>query len=604
MGSTRRTAVIGAVAIGIATASLFSPVSPAGAHPAASMSPTSSWGKSVAVDPAAGNATDASCLSSSFCAVVDATGSAVVGGGKRWQRAIAVDPGSALDAVSCATEAFCVAAGVSGSFFVYNGARWSLQQAVPAAAGVASLSCVSTSFCLAVTSGTARVFGFDGNRWTRQAAIPGTNGPLVTVSCATYDWCGVGDSHGRVAIFDASGWQAWHQDSGEPDAPAYVQCPVATWCMGVAGGDSMIDQSGNWTSIAVGNSKTKELTCASTTMCAMAGLGKVIELFDGTSWRAIHAHQAYEQLFALSCAAPGWCLVVYLGGEGQEWDGTRWTAPIAVDLNAGGGGALTCPAVGFCELTDSWGNVMERTQQGWTAPKMLLYEAYFVGTICGTATFCLTLLSDSFYPNDVFVWDGQRWRDSAPNPVLNNPQSGACAPRTTFCMAFSNIAGATTTDGVNWTQIGVPTNGAFDVSCASATFCMTIGSGDTSSTWNGSTFGAPQAIGGGSAVVSLSCPASDFCLAGLEDGQVVTYDGTSWSAPTQLFPTDPAFVSCPTTTFCAAADLDGTESTWHGASWSTPIVIDTAQLSSVSCATPHYCAVADFDGNVITSRTP
>ena len=133
---------------------------------------------------------------------------------------------------------------------------------------------------------------------------------------------------------------------------------------------------------------------------------------------------------------------------------------------------------------------------------------------------------------------------------------------------------------------------------------MTIGAGDASSTWNGSAFGAPQVIGAGSAVASLSCPASDFCLAGLDDGQVVTYDGTSWSAPTSVFSAEPAFASCPTTTFCAAVDLDGTESTWHGATWSTPIVIDTAQLSSVSCATPHYCAVADFDGNVITSRTP
>src|SRR4051812_40392756 len=107
MGSTRRTAVTGTAAIGIATASLFSPVSPAGADPVSLVQPTSSWGKSVAVDPAAGNATAASCLSSSFCAVVDATGSVVVGGGKRWQRAIAVDLGSALDAVSCATESFC-----------------------------------------------------------------------------------------------------------------------------------------------------------------------------------------------------------------------------------------------------------------------------------------------------------------------------------------------------------------------------------------------------------------------------------------------------------------------------------------------------------------
>lgn len=571
-----------------------------GASPTPASNGSGGWGRLISVDPPTGFPTAISCVSETFCGVVDARGAALVGGGSHWKRAEVIDPGQSLVAVSCTSTVFCAAADAQGSFFTFDGSRWSFQQALPAAVGLDSIGCATPTFCLAVTRTSRHLLAFDGTQWTAQSPIPGVTADLTSVSCAAPDWCGVGDAHGRVAVLDATGWGTWHHG---PNVGAHVQCPVPQFCLAVVGSLSLIDSAGVWSTVGTGTSQSRGLSCASATMCAMAGPNKSIQVFNGTSWRHVAAHEPLDAVEAMACVPASWCVEVEDEGGAQEWDGTRWTdRDVRLDPVRGvnDGGGVTCPAVSFCALVDYWGNVAFRLPSGWTKPKLLPVDDQDIRAACATANLCVALVD-----GDTEVWDGTRWHVYTQSPVSNDPQTIGCA-RTAFCMAISNIAASVSTDGVNWTQIGPPgdsNHNSWEVSCASPTFCMTLEENGTSVVWNGSSWAAPQEIDGGKMVWPLSCGAPALCVTGVGNGQVVTWQGGAWSTPVQVFTDGNVGVSCTSATFCAALD-NGQISTFDGSTWSTPETIDGDPLIDISCASSHFCTAMDAGGNVVSTRSP
>jgi ribosome biogenesis protein Tsr3 len=105
--------------------------------------------------------------------------------------------------------------------------------------------------------------------------------------------------------------------------------------------------------------------------------------------------------------------------------------------------------------------------------------------------------------------------------------------------------------------IGVGVENQSSVSCPSITFCAAVGSSDAA-TYNGSSWSAPSDIDGNYILSSVSCPNVNFCFAIDEAGRALTYDGSSWSAPIAL--TEITFlraVSCPTASFCVAVGDGG-----------------------------------------------
>ena len=106
---------------------------------------------------------------------------------------------------------------------------------------------------------------------------------------------------------------------------------------------------------------------------------------------------------------------------------------------------------------------------------------------------------------------------------------------------------------------------------------------------------------------SVSCPTSTFCAAVDDDGNALTYDGTTWTTPTRVDAHGGLLsVSCPTPTFCAAVSFDGHAVTYNGSTWSAPATIDTVtnSLDSVSCPTTTFCvAVDDYDNTVTYNGT-
>jgi hypothetical protein len=112
-------------------------------------------------------------------------------------------------------------------------------------------------------------------------------------------------------------------------------------------------------------------------------------------------------------------------------------------------------------------------------------------------------------------------------------------------------------------------------------------------------------------LTSVSCTTvvtSELCWAVDHSGNVVSYNGTSWS--TQATDIDGSHVlesvSCLTASNnvsdCSAVDNAGNVLTYNGTSWSAAINIDsTKTLVSVSCTSSTVCVAVDTAGKVFTT---
>jgi len=110
----------------------------------------------------------------------------------------------------------------------------------------------------------------------------------------------------------------------------------------------------------------------------------------------------------------------------------------------------------------------------------------------------------------------------------------------------------------------------------------------------------------------ISCTSDHFCMALDWAGNVMRYDGQTWTAPVSLGAT-PAFltdkpegiaISCGGPTLCAAI-TNTSVFTWDGSSWSTQgIPNPEATLSDVSCGTATTCRAIDAWGHVYTFTKP
>ena len=85
-------------------------------------------------------------------------------------------------------------------------------------------------------------------------------------------------------------------------------------------------------------------------------------------------------------------------------------------------------------------------------------------------------------------------------------------------------------------------------------------------------------------------------------GYVTTYNGTSWSTPTDADSTRTLdAVSCTSSSFCVAVDTSGYATIYNGSSWSTPTDIDsTRSINAVKCTSSSFCAAVGASGYVTT----
>jgi hypothetical protein len=76
-----------------------------------------------------------------------------------------------------------------------------------------------------------------------------------------------------------------------------------------------------------------------------------------------------------------------------------------------------------------------------------------------------------------------------------------------------------------------------------------------------------------------------------------------WSRPSNIDGPNPLWsVSCTSSSFCAAAGDGGNVLTWDGASWSSPTMLDSGDVNfvSVSCASSSFCVAVGSGGHETT----
>jgi hypothetical protein len=138
------------------------------------------------------------------------------------------------------------------------------------------------------------------------------------------------------------------------------------------------------------------------------------------------------------------------------------------------------------------------------------------------------------------------------------------------------------------------------VSCVSTSWCMAADTGGNILHFNGLTWSPPQHVLN-APIDAVSCASAKFCAATTDDGHISYYRGTSWSAAANVNSGERVIgLSCPLATFCMGVDGDGAALHFNGTTWSGAVEVGMAGMQTVSCPSAKFCVAGDWDGGVWT----
>lgn len=267
--------------------------------------------------------------------------------------------------------------------------------------------------------------------------------------------------------------------------------------------------------------------------------------------------------------------------------------------------SVSCGSPTFCFAFDTDG-AYRYDGHTWSAIAPLTGLTY-ASPSCVASGFCATPSSTGVYTYDGHAWTLTPLSDPAdPSAAI----SAVSCTSATFCVALESGETSTSAwifDGSHWTNSGtgiVSISGGASISCASTTFCLVVdGAGDTARFDGTSWTAQPQSEVLG--VPALSCVTASFCAAVSED-TAASFDGAAWSPPTtvnvQTSEADSlSTVSCTSATMCLATTYFGFQLVWDGTSWSSEVELDPTLSAgqSVSCVAPQFCAVVGLSAAVV-----
>ena len=195
------------------------------------------------------------------------------------------------------------------------------------------------------------------------------------------------------------------------------------------------------------------------------------------------------------------------------------------------------------------------------------------------------------------------WRAALPTGA--GELDAVSCPAANRCVAVGN-GDAVVLHGWTWSAPVHVAPELDDVSCATATHCVAVG-GTYYSVWDSGTWSAPLTADPNGAG-ALACPSVTFCVVVDAFGQYTTFDGTSWTAPQDVpnndFQDGMVSVACHTAAFCIGTDVDGVVYNIRGAlagSWSG--LTSEPQLDRLTCTSSTYCAAIDDGRPAIWAHT-
>ena len=524
-----------------------------------------------------------------------------------------------------------------------SSASW-LQQDTPNVPGAgatwefAAVSCTSPSVCMAVGSASVSTGQLlsetrSAAGWTiRHIPEPSPNSFLNDVWCTSAKACtAVGASPtggGDLPLAERWNGSNWHiQPTPKPAGLttaglAGVACPSAHLCFaaGFASKNTrevpLVERwnGSRWTIQATPTPRGTAsvllgISCASASRCVAVGSSSkpggfvtLAEVWNGSRW-SIHATPSPRsggEFNAVWCLSRDDCMAVG-NGISARFNGRKWSL---IKLGFPGGPAdltsISCTRANACYADGGFflDGVQNAVAEFWNGDRWRVQDApistsfdsaVFSGISCTTATNCTAVGSyhDPVDGNRALAEDfSLRWQDQSPMP-------------------FS----------------GVLAVGLSSVSCASLNACVTVGSFETSTTfetfsetWDGTAWTSqlppkPKI----SNLDAVSCAAASFCIAvgDIESGsRLVTlaerWNGVGWAI--QGTPSQPGAtgnfllgVSCPGKSDCTAVGRSnrvGSQAAlaeqWNGKAWRLertpkPAGQSLTSLSGVSCPSAGAC---------------
>jgi hypothetical protein len=289
--------------------------------------------------------------------------------------------------------------------------------------------------------------------------------------------------------------------------------------------------------------------------------------------------------------------------------GGAWSKPIVVAPGAVLS-VVSCPEAGLC-LVGTTGGVSYRISTGKVAslgpvvpspsPQGVSYLS------CTSPAFC----ASGANLNQITLFNGTAWSSPVTIPSAQGFTAIDCVG-TTFCMTIDGEGNSFEYNGSGWSGNLGAWGAANQISCVSPQFCVAAEGGP--SVWDGRTWTQPNDADAEGQLNSVSCASATFCIAVDSDGNALTWNGTSFSAPVPLATEPPLSgtdasgltgVSCPTPTFCRAVDSIGRVFDFNGTSWTAGTLIDAGNaLTGISCPTVTYCMAVDRAGRAFVASTP
>ncbi|HEV2377774.1 MAG TPA: hypothetical protein VGS19_37130 [Streptosporangiaceae bacterium] len=611
-------------------------------------------------------------------------------------------PGGQLESVSCSSATACTAVGsaldtVGINVTVaerWNGSTWQRQPTPNPAVdtspdvrpSLTGVSCPASGFCAAVgtynvgntTVGLAE--GWNGHRWTMQrfpVPLGATSTALSQVSCTSARFCEAVGSYQinilnetlpLVATWTGTSWRLQHapHPSGDPSLQLNaVSCASMAFCEAwggpspSSGGSQDLAEQWDGHSWHVqpvpANSDAFSVSCVSTAFCEAVGLdfgnAGSAWVWHGSSWTAqtVPSQVSSGGPIGVSCLSPRFCeaVGVSLSGPGSlaaAWNGSAWKVqptPNPAKTASTNIRSVACASARSCESAGSFqlsvtSNPARALAEGWDGSTWALQQAVappgvtanvLSAVSCVSATFCEAVgehgNSLNTQSNLAEVWNGTTWRvQPTPSPqspfgAVDNDLEGVSCVSATFCEAVGNGPNgmsALAWDGTSWKVQNRPGAGGVQgqfVSCPSAGFCMSIDAFGRVDTWNGSSWSAGTDLTGFSLVGGVSCVSASFCEvvgSGPSGESAAMWNGSTWTDQ----PTpggageDLTAVTCLTATSCEAVGALFSQGNplalaeaWNGSTWTlqstpSPSPSQGSTLKSVSCTAADACtAVGD-----------
>jgi hypothetical protein len=244
----------------------------------------------------------------------------------------------------------------------------------------------------------------------------------------------------------------------------------------------------------------------------------------------------------------------------------------------------------------------------WHSALDLTGGASLNGVSCASTTMCMAV------DDDVEVSDGGPIGEFDPDTNSSQLNAVSCAPGTRFCMVVDQNGGAVSyTDGKFGDPQKIDGDTAFEsVSCVAGGFCMAIDHNDTVFKYSGGSWGSTGTPltqpAGYSNVTNVACVSSTFCVAlasGTGGLHYSTWGGTSWTdhaTPFDLNGLSAESLTCTATNFCLATDARGNAARFNGTTTWTVAPVDTgSQPELFSSCSGTTCQAIDDGDNVFST---